>query len=40
MELIADAEVCDLDSPVLAQQQVGWLDVPVDDTLVVHCNQS
>jgi hypothetical protein len=36
MELIADTKVCDLDTPILTQEQVRWLDVPVNDTLVVH----
>jgi hypothetical protein len=40
MELITDTKVCNLDVPILTQQEVGWLDVPVDDTLVMHCNET
>lgn len=36
LELLADAEIGDLDVAVVAQQQVGRLDVPVDDLVVVH----
>lgn len=36
LELFADAKVGDLDVAVVAQQQVGGLDVAVDDLVVVH----
>lgn len=36
LELVAHSEVCDLQVAVVAQQQVGRLDVPVDDLLVMH----
>lgn len=36
LELLADAEIGDLDMAVITQQQVGWFDVPVDDLVVVH----
>lgn len=36
LEFLADAEVGDLDVAVVAQQQVGGFDVPVDDLVVVH----
>lgn len=39
LELVADAEVSNLHVPVVPQKQVGWLDVPVDDLLVVHCRE-
>lgn len=39
LKLVADAEVGDLHVPVVPQEQVGWLDVPVDDLLVVHCRE-
>lgn len=38
LELVTDAEVCDLDVSVLPHQQVGRLHVSVDDLLVVHCH--
>lgn len=37
LKLVAHAKVCDLDVTVVSQQQVGGLDVPVDDLVVVHC---
>lgn len=39
LKLVADAKVGDLHVPVVPQEQVGWLDVPVDDLLVVHCRE-
>lgn len=36
LKLVAHAKVCDLDVTVVAQQQVGGFDVPVDDLVVVH----
>lgn len=36
LKLVADAEVGNLHVPVVPQEQVGWLDVPVDDLLAVH----
>lgn len=36
VELVAHAEVCNLDVAIVPQKQVGGLDVSVDDLLVVH----
>lgn len=39
LKLVADAEVGDLHVPVVPQEQIGRLDVPVDDLLAVHCGE-
>lgn len=39
LKLVADAKVGNLDVSVVPQEQVGWLDVPVDDLLAVHCRE-
>lgn len=39
LELVADTEVGDLHVPVVPQEQVGRLDVPVHDLLAVHCGE-
>lgn len=36
LKLVAHTKVCDLDVAIVPQQQVGGLDVPVDDLVVVH----
>lgn len=37
VELVAYAKVSNLDVAIVPQQQVGGLDVSVDDLLVVYC---
>lgn len=39
LKLVADAEVSNLHMAVVPQEQVGRLDVPVDDLLIVHCRE-
>lgn len=40
LKLVADPEVGDLHMAIVPQEQVGRLDVPVDDLLIVHCRES
>lgn len=39
LELVADPKVGDLHVAIVPKEQIGWLDVPVDDLLAVHCRR-